>query len=280
MFADFFQDRGRLLELYGALGSRSRPYPEDAKVEIVTLKDALFQNQINDLAFLLDDRLIVLIEHQSTLNSNIPLRMLVYVGREYERITDSRDIYRHRLQKIPMPEFIVLYNGKDPCGDRFELKLSDAFMDAPEIPAMLELTVTGCNVNDGRNPEIMRRSRSLSDYAKFMARIRANMASGMDLGNAVAAAMRQCIGEGIMAEYLKENGSEVENMLMTEFNIDIAKEVWMEEAREMGETRGKLNTARAMMSDGIPVEAASKYTGLPVDEILRHIAGDTGAPHA
>jgi hypothetical protein len=136
--------------MYGALKGRS--YPEDAQVKLVTLDNVLFQNQINDLAFVLDGRLIVLIEHKSTLNSNIPLRMLIYVGREYERLTDSRDIYRHKLIKIPKPDFIVLYNGTEQCPDEFELKLSDAFMEAPEIPDLLELTVKGYNVNDGHNP--------------------------------------------------------------------------------------------------------------------------------
>jgi hypothetical protein len=52
VFADFFKDRDRLLEMYGALKGRS--YPVDAQVELVTLEGALFQNQINDLAFVLD----------------------------------------------------------------------------------------------------------------------------------------------------------------------------------------------------------------------------------
>jgi predicted transposase YdaD len=67
-------------------------------------------------------------------------------------------------------------------------------------------------------------------------------------------------------------------MLMTEFNINIAKEVWMEEAEEIGEARGKregkLEAARAMISDGLPVEAASKYSSIPIDEILRYVAVD------
>ncbi|MDR1329949.1 MAG: Rpn family recombination-promoting nuclease/putative transposase [Oscillospiraceae bacterium] len=281
VFADFFKDRDRLLEMYGALKGIS--YPADTQIELVTLEDVLFQNQINDLAFVLDGRLIVLVEHQSTLNNNIPLRMLIYIGREYERLTDSRDIYRHKLLKIPKPDFIVLYNGTEECPDEFELKLSDAFTEAPEIPDMLELKVKGYNVNDGHNPEILQRSRNMGDYAKFIALIRKKQETGMALSEAITAAIRQCIDKGIMADYLKKQGSEVENMLMTEFNIDVAKEVWMEEARQdgieigeargeaRGETRGKRATALAMIKGGIPIETASKYSGIPVDELRRHI---------
>jgi hypothetical protein len=283
VFADFFKDRDRLLEMYGALKGIS--YPEDTQVELVTLEDVLFQKQINDLAFVLDGRLIILVEHQSTLNSNIPLRMLIYIGREYERLTDSRDIYRHKLLKIPKPDFIVLYNGTEECPDEFELKLSDAFMEAPEIPDMLELKVKGYNVNDGHNPEILQRSRNMGDYAKFIALIRKKQETGMALSEAITAAIRQCINESVMADYLKQKGSEVENMLMTEFNIDVAKEVWMEEAREYGkaegiaegEARKAIETARAMLHYGDPIEKAALITGIPIDELRLHIKV-SGAP--
>jgi hypothetical protein len=171
------------------------------------------------------------------------------------------------LIKIPKPDFIVLYNGTESCPDEFELKLSDAFTEAPEIPELLELTVKGYNVNDGHNPEILRRSRSLGDYARFVARIRKNQELGMTLSEAITAAIRRCIDDGVMADYLKKQSSEVENMLMTEFNIDVAKEVWMEEARE----DGKLETALAMISDGVSIEKASKYSGIPTDKILHRI---------
>jgi len=36
--------------------------------------------QINDVSFTVGDRLIVLIEHQSTINENMPLRLLMYVA--------------------------------------------------------------------------------------------------------------------------------------------------------------------------------------------------------
>jgi hypothetical protein len=201
--------------------------------------------------------------------------MLIYIGREYERLTDSRDIYRHKLLKIPKPDFIVLYNGTEECPDEFELKLSGAFMEAPEIPDMLELKVKGYNVNDGHNPDILRHSRNLGDYAYFMALIRKKQETGTALSEAITAAIRQCIDESVMADYLKQKGSEVENMLMTEFNIDVAKEVWMEEARqdgiELGEARKALETARAIINYGDPIEKAAHITGIPIDELRLHI---------
>ena len=60
----------------------------------------------NDLAFMLETN-IYLYEHQSTLNPNIPLRDLIYIGIEYQQYVDDKSLYSSRLQKIPAPKFIL-----------------------------------------------------------------------------------------------------------------------------------------------------------------------------
>ena len=49
---------------------------------------------------------------------------------------------------------------------------------------------------------------------------------------AVDAAIKQCIEQGILIEYLNSNASEVLNMLLNEWNWDDAKTVWQREAKE------------------------------------------------
>jgi predicted transposase/invertase (TIGR01784 family) len=39
-----------------------------------------------------------------------------------------------------------------------------------------------------------------------------------------------------------------------------------------GERKGKLEMAMAMLDDGLPLETASKYSGIPADELSRHMA--------
>ena len=68
-------------------------------------------------------------------------------------------------------------------------------------------------------------------------------------------------------------------MLLAEFEIDIAKEVWQEEAllegmekciekgMEEGRKREKYNLAKTMLSDGEPMEKIMRYTGLAREEI-------------
>ncbi|MDR1571386.1 MAG: hypothetical protein LBS32_02565, partial [Clostridiales Family XIII bacterium] len=43
------------------------------------------------------------------------------------------------------------------------------------------------------------------------------------------------------------------------------------EGKLEGRLEGKLETAMAMLGDGLPLETASKYTGIPADELARSL---------
>jgi predicted transposase/invertase (TIGR01784 family) len=266
VFASYFSDGEKLIEAYNAI--ENKHYPKDTEVRINTLTDVLFMEQINDVSFLLAGKLIILIEHQVYKNKNLPIRMLLYVSRLYEKVLDNENIYRDRLIKIPKPEFIVLYNGDDEYPDKFEMKLSDAFEDA-DIPDLLELTVRVYNINRGRNKEILQKSKSLGDYAEFIGRVKENRAKGLALAEAIKEAVRYCIDNGIMKEYLESNASEVENMLFTEFNMDVAKKIWREEGVEEGIERGIEKTARSALAKGLSVSDVADITGLDEEGVRK-----------
>jgi len=229
VFTLLFSEPPAALELYNAVTGQN--YPPDTKIEIVTLSNALFKGQLNDVAFVVDDRLVVLIEHQSTVNNNIPLRMLMYLGREYERITKGKDLYREKLIKIPAPEFIVLYNGKDEFPDFKELRLSDSFKTKSK--GNLELVANVYNINKGRNAEIASKSPVLNGYNELIAEINKNRQT-MELSEAVEAAIKSCVERKILVYFLEKYASEVLNMLFTEWNMDDALAVAREEASEDG----------------------------------------------
>ena len=67
VFSALFGTPEALRELYSAIAGID--IPEDAIVDINTLSEALFMRQINDLSFTINDRIVVLIEHQSTILS-------------------------------------------------------------------------------------------------------------------------------------------------------------------------------------------------------------------
>ena len=124
-------------------------------------------------------KLVVLIEHQSTINPNIPLRMLMYIARVYEKIIGgNRGIYASRQITVPSAEFIVVYNGTVPFPDEKMLRLSDMYegrksLGLPErdTPA-LDLAVKVININHGRNAGIVGRCRELGWYSAFIAKAR------------------------------------------------------------------------------------------------------------
>lgn len=66
------------------------------------------------------------------------------------------------------------------------------------------------------------------------------MAQRKSRDDAIARAMDDSVKQGIMTEFIEEHGSEVRNMLFTEFNLEDAREVWEEEAREDGRAEGIL----------------------------------------
>ncbi|MDR2999755.1 MAG: hypothetical protein LBU89_00705 [Fibromonadaceae bacterium] len=132
--------------------------------------------------------------------------------------------------KIPTPEFLVLYNGKDEFPDYKEMKLSDSFELQSEA-FFLELVVKVYNVNKGRNVEIVNRSPDLRGYCELVAEINTNLKT-MDLQSAVTSAIIACIRRDILVHFLESHASEVVNMLFTEWNWDDALEVAKEEGRE------------------------------------------------
>jgi flagellar biosynthesis/type III secretory pathway protein FliH len=115
---------------------------------------------------------------------------------------------------------------------------------------MLELEVPVYNINEGHNQAILGKSATLNGYSVFVEKSREYKAETCDAGEAVKRTLVWCINHGFLTEYLKANGSEVINMLLTEWNTEDAIRVRSQEAWEdgikLGEERGiKLGEQRS-----------------------------------
>ncbi|MDR0515708.1 MAG: Rpn family recombination-promoting nuclease/putative transposase, partial [Fibromonadaceae bacterium] len=177
VFTSLFSDKKRLLELYNAIEGTS--YKDPNLININTLHGVLFPDRQNDISFTIGDKLVVLIEHQSSINENMPLRFLMYVSKIYEIITKPKDVYKQSLIKIPRPEFIVLYNGIEKYPKEKILKLSTAYEEGgKEKTPALELSVRVLNINKGHNPNLERKSKSLAGYSAFVAKVRELQSQG------------------------------------------------------------------------------------------------------
>jgi hypothetical protein len=94
------------------------------------------------------------------------------------------------------------------------------------------------NINKGRNEELAKRSEKLKGYEFFVSLVKEYLKVGMDRGSAIRRAVLDCIRQDVLKEFFEEHGSEVHNMLLSEWNIDDAKRVWQREAREDGIVEG------------------------------------------
>ena len=233
VFRMLFSEKENLLSLYNAVTGNAYQNADDLK--IVTLENAIYMGMKNDLAFMLETN-IYLYEHQSTLNPNIPLRDLIYIGIEYQQYVDDKSLYSSRLQKIPAPKFMVFYNGTDAVDDRVELRLSNAYEHLAGEPD-LELKVLMLNVNEGHNKELMEQCQTLKEYAIYVARVR-KYTSEMNLNDAVARAIDECIKEGILVEFLRKNGSEVKMVSILEYDKEWEEKKLRKAEYEAGRSEG------------------------------------------
>ncbi len=111
------------LQTYNALNGSS--YTDPSIVEFETLEKSVSLSVMNDAAFLVGSDLNFY-EQESTVCPNMPIRSLIYFATVIRKLLKKHDIYGRKLIKIPVPRFIVFYNGKESCPENYTLKLSDA----------------------------------------------------------------------------------------------------------------------------------------------------------
>lgn len=230
VFVDLFSRdvtaKKNLLELHNALYDTNETNTE--LIQQIGLEDVLFKNFRNDVAFTIGNHKIVLSEHQSTINPNMPLRDLLYIAREYEKIIPIRDRYRTTLVKIPTPRFFVFYNGTEDYPVEQTLRLSTAFYETNK-DINLELSVKVININPDKDHDILKKCKILREYSQFVEITRKYREDENQLQKAV----NECINNGILADYLLRKSSEVVNMLMAEYDYETDIAVQRQEAAEI-----------------------------------------------
>ena len=281
-----------ILDVYNALNNSHLTDP--SKVRYLSLKNSIYTTIRNDVACVVDGRVVLLMEHQSTINENMPLRCLMYAGRLYEGLISSNERYARKLVKIPTPEFYVFYNGKEAYPERKTLRLSDAFiMRSGKVT--LELNVEVININQGQNAEFLKHCRILNEYSQFVFYVRTFYESdGVD---GFRRAIMHSIEHNILKDFLEANMSEVHNFLIAEYDYDTDISVQRNEAYEMGVEKGieqgiergreegreegraegreeerwtrTLILARSFRDMGVSLDKIAQATGLTIDEIKK-----------
>lgn len=283
VFVTVFKEKKCLIELYNAIFDTN--YDENTPLDIVTIKDVLFRTLKNDVAFTLGERFVVLIEHQSTLNGNLPLRDLLYVSTLFKRMIDSKLLYRERTLMLPRPEFIVLYNGTTDIPEYQELRLSDAYLGELQEGEedALQLVVKVYNINSKKNAEILKKCETLKQYSRFVDIMRSYQKTDQLTNEKMVEIMERCQRDGILTDFFREYGTELIEMLFKELtreeDLEISRldgyDAGLKEGEKSGFTKGEecgeqkaaLKIAKSMKKEKIEADMIAKITGLSMDEI-------------
>lgn len=260
LYKMIFNDKSELLKLYNAINGTH--YDDPAMLTITTLDNAIYMTMENDLSFIIDMRL-ALYEQQSTVNPNLPLRFLMYITDIYSAYTKDMNIYVSKKVQIPLPSFVIFYNGVKSQPDRTEFLLSELFHPTTDQPA-LELKAVMLNINKGHNQELMNACHTLRDYSEYVARIRTYSAE-MPLTDAVEKAITECIHENILRDFLLKNRAEAKAMSIYEYDEEKTLRMFREEGYEDGERNGKIQATIEMClefnlsSDAIVQKLMTKF---------------------
>ena len=288
LFARDITAKENFISLYNALHGTNLDV-ETTDIQPVMLERVLYMKYYNDIAMLIDGKIVILIEHQSTINKNMPFRFLEYIARIYEKITTKDEKFGRKLVKLPIPEFYVFYNGKDDYPTESIMKLSDAFIQLDgELKNQLEnanypleISVKVININVDKENPILKHCETLKQYSEFIEQVRSNIENAVS--EPLTTAIKEAIKKGFLSDYLNRKSTEVQNMLLAEYDYDTDIAVQRKEAFEdgiaigekVGEERGismgvqqaKLETAKSMKLENMSISMISHFTGLTPDEI-------------
>ena len=282
LFIDLFckdkEGKQNFISLYNALHNTNLDLATTT-VQEVNIDNVLYMALSNDIAMLVDNKLVVLVEHQSTINENMPLRLLEYVSRIYEQLIPSEDRYEKKMIKIPYPEFFVFYNGTEDYPVETELRLSDAFIFPEEKYNVqnnkfsVEITVKIVNINTDKNNPILKQCKKLEEYSLLIDYIRESKKQNPKAP--LEQAINKALQNGVLSEYLKRKSTEIKNMLIAEYSYETDIKVQRREAYreglaegiEQGAERNKIETAKKFIHKNIPLETIAECTELPLEKV-------------
>lgn len=228
LFTKLYSSKETLLDLYRHIHPSDTGVTVD-DIEIITLCSSLVARRYNDVAFKVGDRLMVLTEHQSTPNLNMPLRMLFYVSSEYEKLLgDNRKlIFRDKRIEIPRPEFFVVYTGNKPLDSM--LRLSDAYKGEGSVGLELQVNViTKSEYAD-----------TLGGYFDTIQFVKEHSIDGHIPIEALSGFIENFRGSELFKQFIgRINIEEVAKMIDIEYDYEVEKEVLKEEGREEGREEG------------------------------------------
>ncbi len=209
VFTDLFSKSEYLFQLYQAL------YPKDtvtkeSDLELMILESQLLNQQYNDLGFLVGDRLIILVEAQSSWSINIVIRVLLYVTQTWYKYIKrmSLDVYDDEKITLPAVDLYVIYTGDDPDTKPRKISLKRDFFEGQETGVDCEVKV----ITKSRKGSI------IAQYIRFCHVFNEQVRIHGRTTKAIEETIRICQDEDVLREYLEEEREEVMDIMTTLFD--------------------------------------------------------------
>ena len=253
------------LSLYNAVNGTS--YKDVDVLELYTIESAVYMGMKNDVAFIMQD-MMNLYEHQSSYNPNMPVRMLIYLSKLYEKFIEQKHLNRYgrKLIQLPVPKFVVFYNGIEEISDRV-LQLSDSFPENVDVQSDISLSVKMYNINYGHNKKLMDACRPLSDYSLFIKAVRQVYNETRDMDTAFDHGINSLKNDSRIRQFLLGQKAEVTDMFLTEYNEEETMNMFKEEASEQKTLEFK--HALSMLRDG--ASSVEEFTSQGITERVAKI---------
>ncbi len=239
VFLDLFQNKSYLLKLYKTLHPEDVTATEDSLTD-VTITNVLTDNLYNDLGFIANNKLMILVEAQSTWTVNILVRVLLYLAQSYHEYFQhtSQDYYKSRKVRMPKPELYVIFTGnKGRKPDR--IVLSEEFFMGADIDIEVKAKV----IYESDTDDI------INQYIIFCKVFNEQTKQYGMTQKAVTETIRICKDRNILREYLLDREKEVLTIMMSLFDEEqimksFIKSERHDEARETAERmikKGKMS---------------------------------------
>ena len=270
MFGRNVNAKEYFLSLYNAIHDTNFKIGE-VEIKPVTLENVVYNNIENDVSMEINDSIVVLAEHQSTINNNMPFRCLEYLVAHYNRFFTDNDKYNTKEIKLPRPECYVFYNGDDAFPQEKIMRLSDAFKkikqtsslkDLPESLS-LDLTVKIYNINKNANHPILQKCEALLAYSNFTEYARIGKRNGEK--NPPKYALNMCRQGNLLTEYFNNLSKEEQSMIFGEWDqekfIEVQKKIAVEDNKIA-------NAKNFLLETDLPPEKIARCCSLPLEQVL------------
>ena len=258
VFTDLFQNKKYLLQLYKSL------HPEDDVTEDdltdVTIKNVLTDNIYNDLGFVVEDRLMIFVEAQSSVwTVNIIVRALMYLVQTWHDYFErtKQNLYKSKKVQMPMPEIYVLYTGERKTRQS-EISLSQEFFDGKECGIDVRVKM----IYDGKEGDI------INQYVLFTKICNEQMKEHGRTRKAVMEAIRICKDRDVLREYLSNRESEVVSIMMVLYDEEEIMRSYVESERYEAKHDEKIETARRLLQmQKLANDDIAAGSGLTIEEV-------------